>query len=330
MRLLVLGGTHFVGRAVVDDALARGWDVTTFNRGRAGDPPPGVRQVVGDRQRAADLDALRGGRWDVVVDTWSGAPTAVRDAATLLADRADRYLYVSSGSVYASLPPGVREEHEVVDGAPDAGDDVDYAAAKRGGELAALAAFGDRAVLARAGTILGPREDVGRLPWWLLRMDRGGPVPVPGPPERPLQLIDARDLARWLLDAGSTEASGAYNLVSRPGHATTRTLLESCRDVTGRRAELVWVRPDAVADAGVEPWMDLPCWLPEDHEAAGLLALDTERAHRAGLRCRPVEETVRDTWAWLVEEDRQPPRRADRPALGMSPEQEAHLLASRR
>lgn len=322
----MLGGTHFVGRAVVDDALARGWDVTTFNRGRAGEPQVAVRQVVGDRLRRGDLDVLRGGTWDLVVDTWSGAPRAVRDAAAVLADRAHRYVYVSSGSVYASLPPGVREDHELVDGSPDAGD-VDYAAAKRGGEQAAVAAFGERAVLARAGLIVGPREDVGRLPWWLLRMERGGPVPVPGPPDRPLQLIDARDLARWLLDAGAGDASGAYNVVSRPGHATTGSLLEACRDVTGGRADLVWASAAAVAQAGVQPWTDLPCWMPEDHEYAGLLAIDVERAHRAGLRCRPVEETVRDTWAWLVACGRTPPQRDDRPSHGMTPEQEAALLA---
>jgi 2'-hydroxyisoflavone reductase len=329
MRLLVLGGSHFVGRAVVDDALARGWDVTTFNRGRT-PAPRGVASLVGDRTRVEDLAVLGDGAWDVVVDTWSGAPSAVRDVAAVLAGRAAKYMYVSSGSVYAELPIGVREDDATVAGSPDDVAPAGYAAAKRGGELAALAAFGDRAVLARAGLILGPREDVGRLPWWLLRMERGGDVPVPGPPERPLQYVDARDLARWVLDAGAGDASGAYNVVSRPGHATTQALLEACRDVTGGGATLVWATPEAVEDAGVEPWTDLPCWIPPEHEYAGLLAIDVDRAHAAGLRCRPVEETVRDTWEWLVACDRRPLLRDDLPPYGMTAEQEAALLASAR
>ncbi|HEU4976644.1 MAG TPA: NAD-dependent epimerase/dehydratase family protein [Baekduia sp.] len=331
MRLLVLGGSHFVGRAIVEAAVARGWSVTTFNRGLGDAPPLGVAQITGDRLVAADVERLReAGEWDLVADTWSGAPRAVRDSAGALADRAGRYLYVSSGSVYAPPPPvGAGEDTPVVGASPDAGA-TDYASDKRGAELAVQAAFGNRCVLARAGLILGPREDIGRLPWWLLRMERGGAVPVPGPPERKLQHVDARDLARWLLDAGAGEASGAFNVASRPGHATTASLLEACRAVTGGRAELTWASPAAVADAGVQPWVDLPCWLPEDDAFAGMLAMDVERAHGAGLQCRPVEDTVRDTWTWLVAAGRRPPVRDGVPPHGMAPEQEAALLAAAR
>ena len=202
MRLLVLGGTRFVGRAVASDAVARGWDVTVLNRGATATPPEGVRSLTADRTSYSELtDVLGTDAWDVVVDTWSGAPSVVRDAAGLLATRTDRYAYVSSRSVYTWPPePGGNESKPVVDGDPDA-ERTDYAADKRGGELAAIREYGeDRTLLARAGLILGPYEDVGRLPWWLGRIARGGDVVAPGHPDRGLQYVDARDLATWLLD----------------------------------------------------------------------------------------------------------------------------------
>jgi 2'-hydroxyisoflavone reductase len=328
MELLVLGGTHFVGRAVVDDALARGWAVTTLNRGRS-PAPAGVEALAGDRTRPDGLAALAGRRWDAVVDTWSGAPRIVRDSAALLADAVGAYLYVSSRSVYA-WPPAIGADEDAPTVAADPGADAtDYAADKRGAELAVDAAFGERRIHARAGTILGPREDVGRLPWWLLRLHRGGEVLAPGPPDQPLQLVDARDLARWLLDAWQAGHRGAFNVVSRTGHATMESLLEACRDATGSGAELVWIPPDEVLAAGIEPWTELPIWLPPDSEAIGLHHGDVERAYAAGLRPRPVEQTVADTWSWLNRVGLQPPQREDRPPVGLSPEREGAVLASR-
>jgi 2'-hydroxyisoflavone reductase len=328
-RLLVLGGSSFVGRAVVEDALARGWSVTTFNRGHGAWAHPDVEQVRGDRLRPADLAPLRARDWDAVLDTWSGAPSAARDSAAALADHAQRYLYVSSGSVYAP-PPSIDgdESAPTVAASPGAGAEADYAQSKRGAELAIAAAFGDRAVVARAGLILGPHEDVGRLPWWLLRMARGGEVLAPGAPDRPLQLIDARDLAAWLLDAVGTERHGAYNAVSRPGHTTMGALLEACRTITGATADLTWVDAGFVQEAGVEAWSELPIWLPPDHEFAGMHAAGVERAHAAGLRCRPAAETVADTWAWLESVGRRPPQRADREPPGLAPEKERAVLAA--
>src|SRR6201996_8401414 len=223
-RLLVLGGSAFVGRAIVDDALRRGWDVTTFNRGRTGteaEADPRIRRLIGDRGDPGALDALSDTSWDVVADTWSGPPIAVRAAARALAPRIGRYVYISSGSVYAPPPPvGATEDAPTTEASPDA-TEADYPSAKRGAELAGVAELGEsRALLARPGLILGPHEDVGRLPWWLARMARGGDVLAPGPPERPLQLIDARDLARFVLDAAQAGRRGAFNNVSRRGDAT--------------------------------------------------------------------------------------------------------------
>lgn len=298
MRLLVLGGTRFVGRAVVAAGLDRGWQVTAFHRGR-GDPPAGAAVLRGDRTAPGGLAALERGAWDVVVDTWSDGPRAVRDAARLLAGRAGHYAYVSSRSVYTFPPaPGLDERGPVVDGSPDA-DPTDYARDKRGAELAVEEAFGDRALCARAGLILGPHEDVGRLPWWLDRVARGGPVLAPGPPDLPLQLIDARDLASWLLDAAERGRHGPYDTVSPPGHATMGELLAACVAATGSDAELRWTSPEAVLAAGIEPWVELPVWLPPGELHGALHGSDVSKALAAGLRCRPVAETVADTWAWL-------------------------------
>lgn len=330
MKLLILGGTEFVGRAVAEAALARGAEVTVFHRGRHA-ATPGVAELLGDRMAADGLAALAGSprSWDLVVDTWSGAPSAVRDAARLLAGRAGRYAYVSSCSVYASPAPAGRPEgRPLVEGAtPDAGGDVSYPLAKRGGELAALDAFGDRALLARAGLILGPWENIGRLPWWLGRIARGGTVLAPGTPDLPLQYIDARDLATWLLDAGERDLAGPYNLVSRSGQATMGRLLDACVRATGSDAELRWTDAGPILAAGVEPWTDLPIWLPPGEVYDAIHGNDVERAYATGLRCRPVEETVADTWAWLEEQGGVAPQRPDRVPVGLDPEVEAKLLA---
>ncbi|MFF5039565.1 SDR family oxidoreductase [Streptomyces nigra] len=331
MRLLVLGGTEFAGRAVVEAALGRGWEVTVLNRGRH-DPPAGVRSLWGDRTAAGGLDALAGDEtWDAVVDTWSGAPRPVLDAARLLRDRAGRYVYVSSCSVYAWAPPaGYTEEAPLVEGAEAGAGQTDYARDKRGGELAAVEGFGaDRSLLVRAGLILGPYENVGRLPWWLNRMARGGPVLAPGPRDLPLQYVDVRDLAEWILGAVEAGLSGPYNLMSPQGHSTMGEFLEACAAVAGPDAELRWVDPEVVLAAGIEPWTQLPVWVPPGSDLHDALhAADVSPAVAAGLRCRPVAETVADTWRWLQGLDGIAPQRPDRSLKGVDPEVEAKALAA--
>ncbi|MFJ8633638.1 SDR family oxidoreductase [Streptomyces sp. NPDC093568] len=333
MRLLMLGGTEFVGRAVVEAALERGWEVTVFHRGRH-EAPKGVRSLLGDRTAPEGLAALAeaDGEWDAVVDTWSAAPRAVLDSARLLRGRAGRYVYVSSRSVYAWAPPaGHTEDAPLVEGAEAGAGQTDYARDKRGGELAAVEAFGaDRSVLVRAGLILGPYENVGRLPWWLGRVARGGPVLAPGPRDLPLQYVDVRDLAQWTLGAVERELSGPYTLVGPQGHATMGSLLEACVRTTGSAAELRWTEPELILDAGIEPWTQLPVWVPpgsDMHDA--LHRADVSRALATGLRCRPVEETVEDTWRWLRDLGGTAPLRPDRTVKGLDPELEAKVLAAR-
>ncbi|WP_412075912.1 NAD-dependent epimerase/dehydratase family protein [Streptomyces xanthophaeus] len=325
MKLLMLGGTEFVGRAITEDALARGWEVTVFHRGHHA-PPPGTSALHGDRTAPGGLDALAAGEWDLVVDTWSGAPTAVRDSARLLRGRVGGYAYISSRSVYAyPAPAGLAEDGPIVEGSPDAGS-VAYAEDKRGGELAALDAFGDRALLVRAGLIIGPYENVGRLPWWLNRLARGGPFLAPGRPGLPLQYVDVRDLARWTLDAAAAGRGGAYNLVSPPGHATMGSFLDACAAATGAVAEARWTDASVIEAAGIEPWTELPVWLPEGELHDYMFGADVTKALEAGLVCRPVEETVADTWAWLWSLGGVAPHRPDRPQKGISAEREAELL----
>ncbi len=272
---------------------------------------------------------LRAGSWDLVVDTWSGAPRAARASARALADVAERYVYVSSASVYREPPrPGRDESEPTVDSSPDR-DAGDYAANKRGAELAVAEAFGDRALLLRCGLVLGPQEDVGRLPWWLHRMAAGGRILAPGPAELPLQFVDARDLAAFALDAGRGRAGGPLNVAGRRGHATMGSLLEDCLGVAGAGdAELVWVEPERILEAGIEPWEQLPIWLPPQHPFAAMHAIDSTRAHRLGLRCRPSRDTVADTWAWLRSLDGPAPLRPDLPAPGLAADREAALLAT--
>jgi nucleoside-diphosphate-sugar epimerase len=286
-----------------------------------------VRAIRGDRLDPDSLEPLRAQDWDVVIDTWSLAPRAVRDSARALCDRAGRYVYISSESVYRPPPPrGMDESAPTVDADPDA-EDGSYPEVKRGGELAVSQTFGDRCLLARAGTILGPYEDVGRLTWWLGRMSRGGEILSPGPADQPIQYVDARDLAGFVIDAVTAGHSGPFNVVSRRGHATIGSLLEACWTVAGAEdAVLRWVTPEAIAAAGIEPWTELPIWLPPGHEMAAMHDADVRRAFAAGLTCRPVRDTVADTWSWLCARGSVPPLRPGSMPAGLAPSREREAL----
>jgi 2'-hydroxyisoflavone reductase len=324
----VLGGTHHVGRSVVEVALANGHEVTTLTRGVSGPPMTGARARYADRMdRTAVEQALAGDEWDAVIDTWSGTARAVWDAAQILAERAGHYCYVSSRSVYRwPIPVGADESAPVVDADPRSIDEGDYARCKRGGELAAAGTFGERALLARAGLILGPYERVGRLPWWLRRIERAGRVLCPGPAIRPLQYIDGRDLADWILAMADQGLGGTFNTVSPPGHTTMGELLETARETTKASAELIWVPPSVIEQAGIAAWTELPIWVPPDGEMAGLHAGDVSAARARGLRCRPVSDTIVDTWSWLLAEG--DPAVLTDGAIGLSPEREAGVLAN--
>ncbi|WP_285593494.1 NAD-dependent epimerase/dehydratase family protein [Kineosporia sp. NBRC 101731] len=329
MRILVLGGTEFVGRALVDEAVGRGHEVTTLNRGTKTPEQPQVTARHGDRRQPGGLDALTG-EWDVVIDTWSSDSYVVSDSVEALKNRVGRYLFVSTRSVYEfPAPVGADESAPLLAGDPEAGRDgaeVPYGEAKRGSEIAVERGFGDRYVHVRAGLILGPWENIGRLPWWLGRVARGGDVLAPGPDDLPLQYVDARDLAIWTVGAAEQGLSGAFDMISPPGHTSMGEFLRTCVEVTGSDAELRWAPPELIDQAGIEPWTELPVWIPPGPEHAALHLGNPAKALATGLYNRPVAETVGDTWAWLQSIGGQAPQRPDRPQPGLDPEKEAGVL----
>jgi 2'-hydroxyisoflavone reductase len=324
-QVLVLGGASFVGGALAREALSRGWRVTCLSRGRQR-LPAGVDSVVADRlDTAATTLALSGLTPDLVVDTWAGAPNAVVTSARALASTSCQYGYISTRSVYAAWPDGADESAPLVAADPDAGSSG-YAADKRGAELATERELGPaRVTHFRAGAILGPEENYGRLPWWLSRLAHGGPTLAPGPVDLRLQYVDVRDLARFVWDSLADEISGAIDTVSESGHTTMGEFLTLATEVTGARAELVWIDPDWLIERGVMPWREIPLWAPPGHPFGGLHTSDTTRAQLAGLRCRPVAQTIADTWT-SIRQGRTPAEPVIS-GLGMAAATEARLLA---
>jgi 2'-hydroxyisoflavone reductase len=325
MRVLILGGGTFVGRALVDAAVARGHDVTTFTLTTA--PPIGVEAVHGDRTTADGLREVAGREWDVVFDTWSGAPRVVRLGVSALHGRVGYYSYVSTASVYRDAVLGSDEDQPTVDADPDA-EATDYPADKRGAELAIVDAFGDQhCLLARPGIIVGPYESTGRLVWWLSRIAAGGDVLAPGPASARIQWIDARDLAAWMVACAERRMVGAFTAISPPGFVSLGEVLEACLERTASGARLVWLPSEFVVAQGLSEWVELPLWLTPGGEFDSHYGLDTRRAAAAGLVCRPMTETVADTWAWM-QAGGTPRAVAGRPRPGLDPAKEQAALAA--
>jgi 2'-hydroxyisoflavone reductase len=293
MRLLILGGTVFLGRHVATEALSRGHEVTVFHRGRHGaDLFPDAEHLIGDRD--GDLGALEGRSWDVAVDTSGYQPADVAASSALLAAAGVEHLaFVSTCNVYPTWPAEAVSEDTPVWTEGD-----DYGPNKAASEREAEAALPGRVAKLRAGLLCGPHDNVFRLPWWVRRIGRGGEVLAPGDPDRTVQLIDARDLAAWIVDLGDARRPGTFNATAPAGRTTMREVLEAAVAATGSDARLTWVPDDALAAAGLDPWTELPLWLPEA-DGPGTWQIDASRAEAAGLRCRPIAETVADVWAWL-------------------------------
>lgn len=333
MRILVLGGTSFVGRAIVADALAGGHAVTTLNRGRTGPDVPGVEAVRGDRGHDGGLGALHGRSFDAVVDPSGLVPADVLRTARLLAPGTGFYAFVSSVSVYPdwkSVP--VHEGSPCHAGEPDEeGDPADhrrYGPRKVGCEQAVHLVYPrDRALIVRPGTIVGPHDNIGQALWWLDRISRGGPVLAPGEPSRPLQLLDVRDLARFVVDRVENWASGVFNTVPDGPNTTMGAWLAHAVAATGSDAELVWAAEEMLLAREVLPWWELPLWLPDRPENRAAWDTSGAAAADAGLTCRPVGETVADTWRWMASGGRPTPM-PGLPPVGMGEFRERRLLQS--
>lgn len=323
MRVLVIGGTKFVGRHLVGSLLERGHDVTMFNRGRSNpDLFPEVELFKGDRDEG--LGALEGRSWDVAIDTCGYVPRQVTASASLLSEKVGRYVFISSVSAYKDLSAtGIREDAPLAELDDPRTEEVTgetYGGLKALCERALSDALGDRAFVVRPGLIVGPYDHTDRFSYWPHRMSQGGAVLAPGTGRSRVQVIDARDLAEWIVWASERGVAGTFNAVGPT--STFASLLTMCEEETEGGAEVHWVDEDFLLAEKVEPWSEIPVWIPSsDPEAEGFASVDAGRAIEAGLSFRPLNQTIADTLEWLKERGNGPL------AAGLAPERERELLA---
>ena len=322
MNLLVLGGTQFVGRHIVKTAQERGHTVTLFNRGNNSEVFPELEQLTGDRNE--DLSALEGRTWDAVIDVSAYFPQQVADVVELLKDAVEHYTLVSSIAVYADLSKVHQDENapvERLENPPQAGEEMGeaYGGLKVLCEQTLKEAMPERALVIRPGLVVGPYDQTDRFTYWVHRVAQGGEVLAPNAPEYPVQFIDARDLAEFILQGVETSRTGTFNVVEDPGRFTLGELLRGAKEVSGSDAQVTWVSEAFLLEQNVTPWSELPLWVPA--EDSGLMRTSNHRAREAGLSTRPLAETVRDTLAW----SRTRPADVERKA-GLSGEREAELL----
>ncbi len=340
LKILVLGGTGQTGPHFVSKALAHGHDVTLFNRGNRSDELfPGVECIVGDRMAEGGLDALQkeidaGRKWDVVFDIWPHIPKVVEATAELLKNNTKRYMYVSSVSVYVDSSQPNQDENAEVGAAPDA-DDMEFDFSLFGPFKAECENRvrriypGPRHTVFRPGLIVGPRDFSFRGGYWPVRVRDGGEVLAPGDGETRIQIIDARDLVAFQLLAMEQNVAGTFNVTGPHPHnpLTMKRYLETCERVSESDAEFTWAPAEFLSAHGVQPWMNMPCWLPAEGEYAGFGTRSIAKAVAAGLTFRPLSETVEDTLTWfdgLSEEGRQGVRQR----AGVPAEREKEVLAA--
>ena len=335
MQLLILGGTRFLGRHLVDAALQRGHEVTLFNRGTQAFVSPSVETITGDRH--GELAELRGRRWDAVIDTSGYLPRTVRAAAEVLSDAVDRYIFISSQSAYADVGVrGVDETHPVktltaaelehansidTSGHPSYG--ALYGGLKALCEQAAEEVMPNRVINVRAGLIVGPYDYTDRFTYWVMRVAQGGEVLAPGRAQRPVQFIDARDLAEWLVMMAERKQHGVFNANCPPNKMTMDDVLEQCKLSSASDATFTWVAERFLFDQGVMAWSDMPLWLPEEDapQLAGFMFVNCDRAFATGLRIRPLSDTISDTLEWARNDLNGVPLKA-----GIDAERERSLL----
>ncbi len=324
--LLILGGTGFIGPHLTGEARRRGWKVTHFNRGKtAVDTPADVETLHGDRK--GHLEALRGRRWDAVVDDTGYVPKFVKQSAELLAPNVGYCLFVSSISVYASF--AAPNDEQSATGTLDNPDieqvtDTTYGPMKALCEEYTRAAFDKRLAIVRPGYIVGPLDRTDRFTYWPVRAARGGEMLAPGTPGDPIQIIDVRDLAHWMMELVESRATGCFNADSPPRAFTMGQLISaSQRASPGAGTQVTWIPEDFLAAQWKPEDLDLPPWSPTRGESAGASLTSVKLALGKGLRCRPLEETVRDTLLWFrsLPAERQAKLRA-----GIDPAREAETL----
>jgi 2'-hydroxyisoflavone reductase len=326
VEILFLGGTNFLGRHAAGTALERGHDVTLFHRGSGSeDPYPEAEHLHGDRD--GGLDVLEGRTWDAVIDTSGYVPRVVQQSADLLSDAVGHCTFVSTCSVYSDLGSGRVAEDGTLHEPPADSEDVmeHYGGLKVGCERVVEERLTGRSFIPRPGLIVGPHDPTDRFTYWVRRVADGGSVLAPGSPDAEVELIDARDLAAWVIDMAEQRATGIYNAVGPDRVLTMGEMLETCRLAAGSDVEIVWVEEEFLLAEGVQPWTELPVWLPSiDPEAGGFSTFDASKAIAAGLTFRPLIDTARDTLAWHRDVMTREPARGG----GISREREAELLSA--
>jgi 2'-hydroxyisoflavone reductase len=303
MDILVLGGTVFLGRTLVDAALGLGHKVTLFNRGKS--KPhlfPEIEKLVGDRD--GDLSALEGRRWDVAIDTCGYVPRVVRQSARLLVNAVDHYTFISSVSVYADLrKPGVDESAPVGTIEDENTEEITgetYGPLKALCEQEVFQNLPQRGLVIRPGLIVGPHDPSDRFTYWVARVSQGEEVLVPQPTDLPVEFIDVRDLADWILRMVESRKTGTFNAVGPGQSLSMEGFLKTCKRVSESDALFCWTDGAFLLSQHIEPWSDMPMWIPPEHpEFSGMFAVSCEKALLAGLTHRPTEDTIRATLAWM-------------------------------
>src|SRR5437762_7782316 len=334
MRILILGGTGFTGPFQIRYALSRGHKVTTFNRGKThpGELPKEVEQLVGDRN--GQLDALKNRQWDVVIDNPTSAPVWVRDAAQVLKGNVERYVFISTISVYADTskpgtdesaplakyngPDAMKESRETV----IASNYALYGPLKALSEGEAEKWFPQKTLIIRPGLIVGPRDESDRFTYWPVRINRAGEVLAPGKQNDPVQFIDARDLAEWTIRMAENRETGIYNATGPAKPLGIGGMLDGIKGTLKADAKFTWVSEEFLNEQKVQPWSDMPVWTGKDDAVA---RTNISRALSKGLMFRLLDVTARDTLAWFKS---LPPDRQSHPKAGLSPEREAEVLAA--
>lgn len=324
VRLLIIGGTRFLGRHLAESAVMRGHEVTLFNRGRS-DPQafPKLEKILGDRE--TDLHLLKGHSFDAVIDTCGYVPRVVKASAEAL-ENSGTYAFISSVSAFGRMDrPGIDESGAVATVDDTTVEEIrgdTYGPLKALCEKAVEEVFGERTLNIRPGLIVGPWDPTDRFTYWPVRVERGGKVLAPGHPSYRIQFIDARDLADWTIKILEERVGGLFLAIGPKEPTTLGQLLETCLEVTQRKSELVWVSEKQLLEAEVAPWQELPLWIPESSaEVSGMQKLDNHKALASGLRFRPVENTVSDTLDWFHQH-----REGTALMAGLDPQKEAEII----
>src|ERR1700731_463549 len=333
LRILILGGTGFTGPYQIHYALSRGHKVTTFNRGKPhpGETPAEVEQLVGDRN--GKLDALKNRQWDVVIDNPTTLPAWVRDAAQVLKGNLERYVFISTISVYGEVKQGVDEsaplaKYEGPDPYKETLEAMKASGYKTYGSLKALSEkeaekwFPGKTLIVRPGLIVGPRDETDRFTYWPVRIDRGGEVVAPGNPEEPVQFIDARDLAEWTIRMAEDRETGIYNATGPAKPLGIGGMLDGIKEAEKSNASFTWVNEGFLTQQKVEPWSDMPVWTGAE---SGMARTNITRALAKGLTFRSLADTARDTLAWFKS---QAPERRAKFKAGLTPERETEVLVA--